>query len=240
MEYHKFNMVNFPRQRTLTRDDYMIICGDFGLWDNSKEQRYWLDWLSKKSFTILFVDGNHENFHLLNAYEVTKWHGGKIHRIRENIIHLMRGQVYDIDQKTFFTFGGAQSHDISGGILDPWDPNYKEKKKKLDRTNLAYRINGLSWWPEEMPLKEEYEEGYRNLRENDWKVDYVITHCCSSSIQATFGYGLYEENELTDYLEDIFKKLEFKEHYFGHYHDKRVIKEKFHMMYDNIELIKKA
>ena len=59
MEYQKFNMANFPEQKNLTREDYMIICGDFGLWDDSKEQRYWLDWLSNKSFTLLFVDGNH-------------------------------------------------------------------------------------------------------------------------------------------------------------------------------------
>ena len=33
----------------------------------------------------------------------------------------MRGQVYEINGKTFFTFGGASSHDIQDGILDPND-----------------------------------------------------------------------------------------------------------------------
>ena len=39
----------------------------------------------------------------------------------------MRGQVYDIQGKTFFTMGGASSHDIQDGILEPDDPlfNYK-------------------------------------------------------------------------------------------------------------------
>ena len=31
----------------------------------------------------------------------------------------MRGQVFEIEGKTFFTMGGAASHDIQDGILDP-------------------------------------------------------------------------------------------------------------------------
>lgn len=30
----------------LTKDDYVIICGDFGLvWNNSASEQYWLRWL---------------------------------------------------------------------------------------------------------------------------------------------------------------------------------------------------
>ena len=48
--------------------DYVVIAGDFGgLWDGSQKDQYWLDWLNKKPFTTLFVDGNHENFDLLNT-----------------------------------------------------------------------------------------------------------------------------------------------------------------------------
>ena len=30
---------------------------------------------------------------MLNNYKVEMWNGGKVHKIRNNIIHLMRGQV---------------------------------------------------------------------------------------------------------------------------------------------------
>ena len=40
-----------------------------------------------------------------------KWHGGKVHKINDSIIHLMRGQVYNIDNNNIFTFGGAASVD---------------------------------------------------------------------------------------------------------------------------------
>ena len=61
----------------------MIICGDFGgLWDGGQKDQHWLDWLAEKPFTTLFVDGNHENFDLLNALPEKEWHGGRVHEVR--------------------------------------------------------------------------------------------------------------------------------------------------------------
>ena len=117
----------------------IAVCGDFGgIWDSSNTEKYWLDWLEKKKFTILFVDGNHENFDLLNAFPVTEWNGGKVHVIRKNIIHLMRGQVFTIEGIRFFTFGGGQSHDIQAGILDRSDPDFSSQRKRLDRVHPNY------------------------------------------------------------------------------------------------------
>ena len=98
--------------------DFLIICGDFGgIWDGSKNDRYWINWLSEKKYTVLFIDGNHENFDLLNSYPVSEWNGGSVHKITDKLIHLMRGQVYTIEGHRFFTMGGASSHDIKDGIL---------------------------------------------------------------------------------------------------------------------------
>jgi len=142
---NRLKVDSFPEQKEMTKDDYVIICGDFGIWDNSKRERYNLDWLEDKSFTTLFVSGNHENYDILNSLAVEEWHGGKVNFIRPSVIHLMRGQVFNIEDKTFFTFGGASSHDISAGILEPDDPDLKEKKKRLDKEPFAlYRINHVS------------------------------------------------------------------------------------------------
>ena len=112
IDIKKLNSRMFPEQKTLAKSDFVIIAGDFGLiWDESKECQYWIKWLSEKKFTTLFIDGNHENFNLLNTYEVANWNGGKVHKISETIIHLMRGQVFSIDDHKFFTFGGAKSSD---------------------------------------------------------------------------------------------------------------------------------
>ena len=95
----------------LTKSDYVIICGDFGgVWNKGRFNQD-LQAFKRLPFTVLFVDGNHENFDILDALPVEIWKGGKVHRVVDNVIHLMRGQVFTIESKTFFTFGGAESID---------------------------------------------------------------------------------------------------------------------------------
>ena len=98
---HRVNMYSFPEQREMSKDDYVIILGDFGIWRDSPQQRWYLNWLEEKHFTTLFIDGNHENYDILDSYPVEEWHGGKVHFIKPSIIHLMRGQVFDIDGLKF-------------------------------------------------------------------------------------------------------------------------------------------
>ena len=74
----RLNSHSFPEGVELTKDDYVIICGDFGLWHDTKEERHNLEWLDNKPFTTLFVCGNHENYDRLYEYPVEEWNGGKI------------------------------------------------------------------------------------------------------------------------------------------------------------------
>lgn len=224
-DFERFNIDVFPEQKEMTKDDCVIICGDFGgVWNRNEEssrEAKLMDWLENRPFTTLFVDGNHENFDRLYAYPVEKWHGGKVHKIRPSVIHLMRGQVFEIDGKSIFAFGGASSHDIAGGILEPDDPDFKKKKKKLDQGWYPYRVNHVSWWKQELPSEEEMQEGIENLAAHDNKVDFIVTHCCASSTQNLLGGGLYKTDILTEYHEKIRQNTSFKKWFFGHYHDNR-------------------
>lgn len=237
-KFNKFNAKGLLSKKELDKNDYVIICGDFGgIWDKeeSKDEEWWLEWLNNLSFTVLFVDGNHENFDRLNAYPVEEWHCGKVHKIRSSVIHLMRGQVYELFGKKIFTMGGAKSHDISGGILDMEDPLYIVKKKELDRGYEPYRINHISWWEEEIPKQSEMKEALDNLQKHNNEVDYIITHCCSSSTQDVLSAkGLFKKDVLTDFLDDIKGKCTYKRWYFGHYHDNINVNEKEILLYDKI------
>lgn len=228
----------FPEQKQMTKDDYVIICGDFGsVWNVEKEDRkekWWLDWLEEKPFTTLFVDGNHENFDRLYQYPVEEWNGGKIHTIRPGIMHLMRGQVFTIDGKKIFTFGGASSHDMSGGILELDDPNFQLKKKRLVREQISYRVNHVSWWKEELPSEEEMEEGRKNLEANQNTVDFIVSHCCATSTMALIGGDGYKTDILTHYFEELRGKVHFKKWFFGHYHDNKNVSEKEILLYEQI------
>ena len=202
-------LANFD-YRGLTRDDYIIICGDFGfLWFDDDRDSAWLDWLKEKPCTFLFIDGNHDNFDALAKRPRTDWHGGKVHIITENIIHLMRGQVFAIEGRSFFTFGGGES---------------------IDR---HLRHEGTSWWPREMPGDEEYRRGVDCLEERNWQVDYVLTHVApQKTMQAIASY--FGGNRLNRYLQRLDEKLEYRQWFFGHYHIDRQMDEKHRAVFNDV------
>ena len=210
VDIQKFSSKRFPQQKEMTKSDYVIICGDFGgVWDGSNEEKYWMDWLKSKSFTTLFIDGNHENFEKLNNLPEAEFGGGIAHKVDEGIYHLIRGEVYIIDDKKFFVFGGASSHD-------------KEN-----------RTEGKNWWKEEMPNVQEYNNAENNIKNNNFHFDYVITHSAPTSIQAEIA-PTYEINELTEFLEKIKTGVSYKKWFFGHYHKDFELGEKFTAVFDSI------
>lgn len=200
----------FP-QRVLDKNDYVLICGDCGaVWDGAGFDRYIQRYWKNKNWTTLYVDGNHENFDILNSLPVEEWCGGKIHRVSESVIHLMRGQVFDIDGHKIFTMGGASSHD------------------------KIYRKEGVSWWKAELPSEEEYNEALKNLEKHNNTVDYVVTHCASSEVQDLIPAGSYEKDELTGFLKLIDKDVDFKHWYFGHYHKDLEVDNKHTALYQSV------
>lgn len=213
----RLNADSFPEQKEMTKDDYVIVLGDFGIWDNSKTENYNLDWLDNKPFTTLFISGNHSNYDILDNLPIEQWNGGNVNFIRPSIIHLMRGEVFNIENKKFFTFGGASSHDISDGILEIGDERIKQWNKDYSK---MFRVNHLSWWERELPSQEEMDNGIKNLELNNNKVDYILTHCPYTSLlkQMDSGSGLYNSDILTDYLQRIKQTVDYKQWLFGHMH----------------------
>lgn len=237
-DWTKFSSKAFPEQKGMTRDDYVIVCGDFGIWSDTPQERHWLDWLEEKNFTLCFVCGNHENFDRLysDEFPVVDFHGGKAHKIRENIYHLMRGYVFDLCGKKFYAFGGASSHDVNDGILEPGDysccrdliMDYKI------RTSMGQmlRINHISWWKEEIPTQEEMDFGWQTLKNNNYKVDYIITHCCPQHIADIISDGFYKPDRLTEWFDFVSNNVTFTAWLFGHYHDDKKIEKNYFLLYD--------
>ena len=215
IDISKLNTTNFPEQKQMTRDDYVIVLGDFGLlWHEDKEYRHWLKWLREKPFTILWIDGNHENHDWIRSLPVETWHGGKIHRIADNIFHLMRGQVFDIEGKRFLTMGGAQS------------------------TDKKFRLEGKSWWAGEVPSEVEGFEAMQNLQKlhaAGETVDYVLTHTCPRFL-VSIMFAAYDNCDPTTRLLDAIH-LEVRDEitgcYFGHWHEDSDL-EKYHCLYERV------
>lgn len=216
IDWEILNTKRFPVQKDLTKEDLVIIAGDFGgVWDGSRSDDYVLDSYDFRNFTTLFVDGNHENFDLLNSYPVETYCGGKVHRIRDSVYHLMRGQIYDFGGKSFFTFGGARS------------------------TDRIYRKEGISWWSQEMPSEEEMDEAENNLSGFDYKVNYVISHCCPKKALFELNrHRYYEPDALNTFFDHLIvdKNLVFDKWFFGHYHEDLKC-EPWHLLYHRVEEI---
>lgn len=221
LDVKKLASKQFPEQKNLTKEDFVIITGDFGgIWDlqPSSEERYWLKWLDEKPFTTLFVDGNHENFNRLNQFPSEEFHGGRAQKISETVWHLMRGEIYHIEGKTIFALGGASSHD------------------------KQYRKEEISWWKEELPSEEELSHARENLDKFHHKVDVILTHCAPTHMQnllITDRSGEYHPkgDSLTQYLEWIYENVQYDQWYFGHYHQDLSLDDKHHCLYQTRKII---
>ena len=227
-DFRRFLPESFYEQERLTKEDLVLVCGDMGgVWYGDCRDDEGLDFLERRPFTTLFVVGNHENYDALRTYPLEDWRGGKIRRIRPSVLLLERGQVFDLNGKRIFTMGGASSHDIQGGILEPDDPLFLLKFHTLEVKGTPFRVNHRSWWKEELPSPEEYLEARRNLDKAGWEVDYIITHCAPTSIQNDLLRERSKPDELTDFLEEVRQRCRFRYHFFGHYHGDGIIQKQF-------------
>ena len=205
----------WPMGATLTREDFIIVAGDFGLLFYpmpDAAEIWWTEWLKERPFTVLVVDGNHDNHERLARLPEENMFGSVVGKIADNIFHLKRGMVYEIAGKKILTFGGAESID------------------------KAHRREGISWWKEEVPSYGDMDKCIGSITNCENKVDYLIAHTCpttlASMILSTIG-GQKNEDPTCRMLEHIITSCEFRDFYCGHWHVDKDFG-KYHFLYDRI------
>lgn len=187
----------------LKSGDTLIVLGDFGyLWSGDEEERQIIEYLSKRKFTVAFLEGTHDNLDHINRCRTTYFKGGMVHRIKGNLLHLMRGQIFTIEGLKLFTFGGGES------------------------TDKDMRIEQGFWWREEMPSPTEMAQGAKRLDEEQCRVDYILTHEPPSLVKSAMlmrsGNG-ERVNKLNGYFEEVGRNCDFKHWYFGSLHEDRLV-----------------
>ena len=201
-----------------------------------------LDELSSnlKGHTLMFIDGNHENFDRLYSFPEVNVYNAKAHQIRSNILHIKRGEIVKVNGMKLFMFGGAYSHDISGGLVDIESPNAAIQYMEAMETGLAFRTKRVSWWKEEKPSDEELDYGYKQIEKNP-EVDYVVTHQTNMAIESKIGINYKGEfgYDFHDFLRAIDINLDFKLWFFGHYHDNILLDDKHMLLYEKYISINK-
>ena len=195
------------RHPELSKKDYVIILGDVLGTDDSYLEI--VERISKLNYTVLFIDGDCENYDYLNSFEISEFNKGNIHKLSENLLHLIRGEIFNFDGVKIFTFGGG---------------DFLTKAYGLENENTLFK--------ERIPSLGELKKGLEKLKEENNTVDFVLTHESPSS---AFIYK--EDIKLsftTKLLDKIDSVVKCKWWYFGHYHhdmkvnnNKTILYEKF-------------
>jgi hypothetical protein len=196
-DIHKLNTKYFLEGKNLTKDDVVIILGDFGLlWSNikDKEEKWWTQWLNNKPWTTLFLDGNHENHSRLSQLPETNMFGGKVGVVSHSIFHLKRGEVYTFNNKKAIAIGGAMSID------------------------KQYRTEFISWWKEE--LLSYQEESYVLEQIQNHNPDFILSHTCPQFLIPHILNDICKYSDPTSkFFSHVLDTYEDFEHwYFGHFH----------------------
>ena len=112
-------------------------------------------------------------------------------------------------------------------------PDFYKRYDALRHDQGQFRINHISWWQEELPSGAEYEHARQTLERLNWQVDYIITHCAPTAVQRKISAS-FKPDKLTDFLEEIRTRSCFHYWLFGHYHDNRIIDEKYVLLYEQM------
>lgn len=202
-----FKKLEYFNNVYVSKNDILINLDDAGIIFSEKELQETIIQYRLLSMTIIFVDRNHENFTMLNNYPIVEMFNAKMHKICDSIYHVLRGEIMIINGLKFLCIGGAISIDKN------------------------YRILNKSYWIEEEITENDINNALLNLKKNNYKVDYVLTHCIDTlTLIKEFGY--YPDS-CTNKLNFIDKNVEYKYWYFDHYHIDKVIGKK-RCFYDDI------
>lgn len=190
--------------KKMTKQDFVILLGDVNVCPQTLEQ---IRGLGQLPFTVLFLDGNHENFPLLESMPQAVLYGGRVHDLG-GVYHLQRGEIFALP-----TGQGSVTVAVCGGG---------------DSRDRDRRTEGVDWFAEE----EIGECDVQRLRENaqrfDHRVDYFLSHVMSSALkmERATAYA-YKSSLATDVfkmgpseyrIRDIVGFLQAKAYFCGHEH----------------------
>lgn len=151
-------------------------------------------------------------------YKLQEWNGGKVwvEEAYPNILFAKDGEIYDIAGMKTIVIGGAYSVD------------------------KFYRLSkGYNWFEDEQPSDEIKAYVEKQLSNNDWNVDVVLSHTVPYDYRPVDLFLSMIDQSTVDestelWLGEIEKKLDYKWWYAGHYHTSRV-RDKVQIMFEDIE-----
>lgn len=207
-----FEIIDFINRFNLGKNDNIIILGDCGIaWRKDKKDldqniKLWNE--CGNGVKLYFIDGNHENFNILNSLPIENNMG----KIADNIYHLRRGQVYEFENKKILVCGGADSID-----------KYR-------------RIENFTWWKEEAISQETIDD--IPTGHYDYVLTHCCPRSVFEKNRIYLStLQFLDENKINhsseDMLEQLKNKITFDHWFFAHYHINRNLDEKFTCLFED-------
>lgn len=212
-----FKVIDFINRFNLGKGDNIIILGDCGIaWRKDRKDldqniKLWNE--CSNGVKLYFLDGNHENFNILNSLPIENNMG----KIADNIYHLRRGQTYEFEGKKMLVCGGADSID-----------KYR-------------RVENFTWWKEET-ISQETIDGIP-AGHYDYVLTHCCPRSIfdSNKIYLSTLQFLNEDkinHNSEDMLEQLKNKITFNHWYFAHYHTDKKLDSKFTCFFEDFEEVK--
>lgn len=195
-------------------EKYCIQLGDFGLIFGVEKQdqeieeetlMYLENKLNNKDKYLFTILGNHENYDAYSNFQIVTMFGALCMKITNHIYAVCRGEVLELEGKTWLCIGGADSHD------------------KLWRFQYE-RTHGIPiWWAAERITESDYENALLHIKVHNNYIDYVLTHTpprVTVGRMSNFSYNSTPSEEILQRLYDE-KDCEFQFDiwFCGHMHD---------------------
>ena len=212
-----FEIIEFINRFDLGENDNIIILGDCGIaWRKDRKDldqniKLWNE--CSNGVKLYFLDGNHENFNILNSLPIENNMG----KIADNIYHLRRGQIYEFEGKKILVCGGADSID-----------KYR-------------RVEKFTWWKEETISQETIDS--IPVGHYDYVLTHCCPRTIFDNNKIYLStLQFLDEDKINhnseDMLEQLKDKITFDHWCFAHYHINRNLDDKFTCLFEDFKEVK--
>ena len=123
---------------------------------------------------------------------------------------MYKRQVFELEGKRFFAFGGGESPEMDLRAADG------------------------TWWQQELPSVEEVQRARENLAACQNRVDFIVTHECSSKVRHFIEMDEEHSNLMTYFFDEVGEKVQFDRWYFGCYHMDKMIPPRYHALFSKV------
>lgn len=205
----------FCKEKRTTKEDLLIILGDFGANYYGGYRDYQKkNMLRKLPITIFAIHGNHEQRpYNIQSYTKMVVNGGIVYYEEEypNLLFAKDGEIFEFDGLKTMVIGGAYSI----------DKNYRLRHRQ-------------KWWKDEQPSEDIKAYVEKQLDIIGWDVDIVLSHTAPIKYEPVEAFMPGIDQRRVDkstemWLDSIEDILLYKKWYCGHYHIEKKV--------DNLEFM---